>query len=93
MISENVLFYSFYFGVFPGEELREGQEAWLVLGLVVVAVLYLTLERCKLDGLVTSAWMSAVNNSISGLETTWPGDKKGEKVYINSTIASDLPIQ
>ena len=65
MICENVLFNSLQLGVFSGQELCQLQEAWLVLGLVVVAILDLALERRKLDALLTCAWVSAIHNGVS----------------------------
>ena len=70
MVRENGLFDAFELCVLYGQELVEGEKAWFVFGLIVVAVLDLALQGSKLDGLLTGAWMGAVHNGILGL---WGG--------------------
>ena len=43
--------------------------------LIVVAILNLTLQSCKLYGLLTSAWVSPVNDGITRLEEEGEGGK------------------
>lgn len=77
VLGENVLFNSLYLGVFSGKELCEVEEARFVLGLVMVAILDLALQSCKLDGFFSGARVSAINYSILGLE----GEEKGTRRY------------
>ena len=50
------------------QHLGQVEKARPVLGLIVVAILYLALQCCKLDTLLASARVSAVNDGITGLE-------------------------
>ena len=42
--------------------------------LIVVAILNLTLQSCKLYGLLTSAWVSPINDGITRLEEGGGGE-------------------
>ena len=67
MVTEDVLLHTLDTHVLLGQELHQVQEPGLVLCLVVVPVLNLTLEGGELCGFLTSAWVGAVNDSITRL--------------------------
>lgn len=85
MVGKDSLLDPLELDILSWEELLEGEEARLVLGLVVVPVLDLTLERSKLDGLVTSARVSPVNYGVPRLDV--------EKVELDGIITINVLIR
>ena len=80
MISKDGLLNSLQLDILSREEFLEGEEAGLVLGFIVVAILDLALESSKLDSLVSGTGVGTVNDSISGL------DKEQVQLYWVITI-------
>ena len=85
MVGKDGLLDALELDILSWEELLKREEARLVLGLVVVPVLDLTLERSKLDGLVTSARVSPVNYGVPRLDI--------EKVELDRIIAINVLIR
>ena len=54
-------------GVLARQELLRREEAGLVLGLVVVAVLHLALQGRKLDGFLAGAGVGPIDDGVTGL--------------------------
>ena len=67
VVSKDRLLGALDLDVLSWEKLLQCEEAWFVLGFIVVAVLDLTLEGSELDGLVTSAGVSPINYGITRL--------------------------
>lgn len=68
VIGKDGLLNSLQLDILPGQKLFKSEKARLVLGLVVVAILDLTLESSKLDSLVASAWVGTIDNGIARLD-------------------------
>lgn len=85
VVSINGLLNSLPFDILSWEKFLKGEEAWFVLGFVVVAILDLTLEGGKMHGLVTSAGVSPINYGITRLDI--------EEVEPNSVVTINVLIE
>ena len=68
VVTEDVLLHTLDTHILLGQELHQVQDPGLVLCLIVVTVLNLTLEGSELYGLLTSAWVGAIDDGIMRLK-------------------------
>ena len=85
MIGKDGLLDPFQLDVLPRKKLFEGEEAWLVFGLVVVAILDLTLESSELHGLITGTGMGSIDDGVSRLDI--------EQVQLDGVITVNVLIR
>ena len=85
MVSKDGLLNPLELDVLSWEKLLKCEEAWFVLGLIVVAILDLTLKGGELDGLITSAGVSPVYYGITRLNV--------EKVELDWVVTINVLIR
>ena len=73
-------------GILPWKKLAQAQEASLVLCLIVVAVLYLALQSCKLYSLLTRARVGPINDGITRLKEE--GERREGGVCVREEVST-----